>query len=94
MSSSFFSETYTKEICPEEIKAMSRPPCKQTVAGIANCPVCGKKCCPICGRHKVVQLSRITGYIQDVEGWNEGKKQELKDRQRYVIGGSLSREVK
>ena len=29
--------------------------------------------------------SRITGYYQNVMGWNKGKVQELKDRQRYGI---------
>jgi ribonucleoside-triphosphate reductase len=31
----------------------------------------------------VQHLSRITGYLQSVEGWNRGKRQELKDRKRY-----------
>jgi len=34
----------------------------------------------------VEHLSRVTGYIQAVSGWNEGKKQELKDR-KEVWGG-------
>jgi len=34
----------------------------------------------------VEHLSRVTGYIQAVSGWNEGKKQELKDRKRYGWG--------
>lgn len=72
------------EICPAEIKAMSNPACKATVSGIAQCPVCGHKCCPVCGRHNVTQLSRVTGYIQDIDGWNSAKKQELKDRKRYL----------
>lgn len=29
--------------------------------------------------------SRITGYYQNIAGWNKGKLQELKDRQRYGI---------
>lgn len=41
--------------------------------------------CPKCGSKNVQHLSRITGYLQSVEGWNEGKKQELKDRKRYEI---------
>ena len=39
--------------------------------------------CPNCGSENVDHLSRITGYIQAVSGWNEGKKQELLDRKRY-----------
>jgi len=41
--------------------------------------------CPKCGSENVQHLSRITGYLQNVEGWNAGKKQELKDRQRYDV---------
>jgi anaerobic ribonucleoside-triphosphate reductase len=36
--------------------------------------------CPICGSHDVAQVSRITGYLGDVAGWNAAKRQELKDR--------------
>jgi ribonucleoside-triphosphate reductase len=39
--------------------------------------------CPNCGSESVEHLSRVTGYIQAVDGWNSGKKQELKDRRRY-----------
>jgi len=41
--------------------------------------------CPKCGSENVQHLSRITGYLQNVEGWNAGKRQELKDRQRYDV---------
>ena len=37
------------------------------------------------GSHDVVQISRVTGYLQDVSGWNAGKQQELKDRVRYSV---------
>lgn len=74
--------------CPVHIYAggIGQKACKSAVAGIKNCPVCGKGMCPKCGNHSVEQLSRVTGYIQSVGGWNESKKQELKDRQRYNIG--------
>jgi anaerobic ribonucleoside-triphosphate reductase len=52
---------------------------------IAFCPECGCQCCPECGSHDVVQISRVTGYLQEVGGWNMGKQQELRDRQRYTI---------
>jgi anaerobic ribonucleoside-triphosphate reductase len=32
-----------------------------------------------------MQISRVTGYLQDVAGWNAGKQQELKDRVRYSV---------
>jgi len=54
--------------------------------GIAYCKICGKAICPECGDHDVVQLSRVTGYLQDVSGWNDAKQQELKDRHRWNLG--------
>jgi|BioPla2DNA2_1021312.scaffolds.fasta_scaffold53500_2 hypothetical protein len=53
---------------------------------IAYCPICGRAVCPACGTHDVAQMSRVTGYIQDVGGWNVAKQQELKDRIRYDAG--------
>lgn len=43
--------------------------------------------CENCESDNVEHLSRVTGYIQAVDGWNEGKKQELRDRKRYGVGG-------
>jgi ribonucleoside-triphosphate reductase len=39
--------------------------------------------CPSCGSEDVDHISRITGYLQAVSGWNNAKRQELKDRKRY-----------
>ncbi len=39
--------------------------------------------CPSCGSEDIENISRITGYLQAVSGWNNAKKQELKDRKRY-----------
>ena len=50
---------------------------------IAYCPLCGAAICPESGCHEVSQVSRVTGYLADVAGWNAGKQQELKDRARY-----------
>jgi len=52
--------------------------CLHTVAGVL-------KQCPNCGSENIDWLSRITGYYQRVSIWNEGKKQEFFDRQRYHI---------
>lgn len=41
-----------------------------------------KDCCPKCGSTNIDHMSRITGYLQSVSGWNAGKKQELLDRVR------------
>jgi hypothetical protein len=60
--------------------------CSHEIIGhIENCPVCGEAVCPECGCHDVVQISRVTGYLQDVSGWNAGKLQELKDRHRVEL---------
>jgi anaerobic ribonucleoside-triphosphate reductase len=72
--------------CPANIVAQNTPACHGTVAGIAFCDLCGAAMCPVCGRHNVTQLSRVTGYISGVDGWNEAKKQELRDRKRHDIG--------
>ena len=44
--------------------------------------------CPECGR-KTEVYSRITGYYRPVQNWNDGKTQEFKDRQTYVIERSV-----
>ena len=41
-----------------------------------------QECCPKCGSANIDHLSRITGYLQSVDGWNAGKRQELVDRTR------------
>ncbi len=61
--------------------------------GTDICPICKTSMCPQCMNHSVVSLSRVTGYIQDVAGWNMAKKQELIDRKRYGIGSDLDSEV-
>ena len=55
------------------------------VDGIASCPDCGAAMCPLCESHDVAQVSRITGYLSDVAGWNAAKRQELKDRHRVEV---------
>lgn len=42
--------------------------------------------CNKCGGDKIEYYSRITGYMQQVGGWNPGKKAELKDRKPLNIG--------
>ena len=46
--------------------------------------------CSNCGSENVEQLSRVTGYLQAVSGWNAAKRQELEDRKRYG-GGDMVR---
>lgn len=52
--------------------------------GIRYCEVCGEAVCP-CGSHDVSQISRVTGYLQEIGGFNAGKKQEVRDRTRYNV---------
>lgn len=79
-------ETHLTEMCP-----LDHNGCKHEVnERLAFCPICGKAICPECGDHNVLQISRVTGYLQDVSGWNNGKLQELKDRTRYNIDGEIA----
>lgn len=57
------------------------------VGSTASCLLCGNPMCPECGNHLVEQLSRVTGYMGNVSGWNAAKQQEYKDRMRYQVGG-------
>lgn len=57
----------------------------EVVSGIEYCPCCGEAVCPACGSHDVSQISRITGYLGDVKGFNKAKQQELLDRHRIDI---------
>jgi hypothetical protein len=50
--------------------------------GVMVCPVCGEFVCTICHDHSVVTVSRITGYMSDISGWNAGKRAEFIDRVR------------
>jgi ribonucleoside-triphosphate reductase len=58
---------------------------------LTMCVVCGaisgglKDKCGNCGSWKVEWWSRITGYYQNVSGWNKAKKRELIDRHRTKI---------
>ncbi len=79
-------------MCPRDIV---RCTCLYNVQpGVDYCPECGKAMCPGCGCHDVMQISRVTGYLQDVSGWNQAKRQELKDRNRYDIRDGIGVSVK
>ena len=41
--------------------------------------------CPKCGSSRVQNWSRITGYYQNIKGWDKGKIAELYDRKRYKV---------
>jgi uncharacterized CHY-type Zn-finger protein len=74
-------ETRLQILCPLDHCRCSH----EVIASIEYCPLCHEPVCPECGSHDVVQISRVTGYLQDVSGWNAGKQQELKDRVRYTV---------
>ena len=74
-------KTPVVEMCPLDHNHCSHP----IVVGIEYCPICDKAICPTCGSHDVTQVSRVTGYLSDVGGWNSSKSQELRDRCRYDI---------
>ena len=74
--------------CPLHIWVVhNRVTCsREIVPNTMSCPLCGHPCCPDCMNHNVEQLSRVTGYMSGVGGWNKAKQQEFKDRQRHNIG--------
>jgi ribonucleoside-triphosphate reductase len=80
---------------PEALWELTKKIAMNTLVGywaytkdMTHCNACGKvvgglqENCPSCGSSDIEQYSRITGYYQRVSGWNDGKKQELKDRYR------------
>ena len=71
--------------CPVHQYAVERGRCKQTVGGSIKCRVCGNYFCSDCGAHTVDVMSRVTGYMQVVSGWNTAKRQEFEDRKRYNL---------
>lgn len=71
--------------CPVHKYAQSRGLCKRVSGGTIECPICGNYMCPACMGHAVDIMSRVTGYLQVVSGWNVAKKQEFEDRTRYDI---------
>lgn len=74
------------EVCPAHVfAAQQNKSCHDVLAGIDTCKLCEEPMCPRCGNHNVTQVSRVTGYMSDVGGWNKAKRQELIDRQRYNI---------
>ncbi len=55
--------------------------CHNTASGLLET-------CPNCGHTDIDWFSRITGYYQNVSGWNAGKREELKRRYRVLNGSS------
>ncbi len=77
-----------EEIVGEYMQASVNGDLKPTEKGVV---VCSKDCAeeyeqtlPHQG-NPIQHFSRITGYYQNISGWNAGKRQELQDRRRYGI---------
>ncbi len=49
--------------------------------------------CPKCGSTGLDWWSRITGYYQNISGWNKGKLAELSDRRRYHVSGEQEKDI-
>ena len=74
-------EKFLEIMCP-----LDHCRCQHEMIGeIKYCPLCGEPVCPKCGTHDVVCWTRVTGYLQSLEGFNSAKKQEVKDRTRYSV---------
>jgi len=67
----YYSYTKDLSVCSQ---------CDYTAGGLLNK-------CPNCGSDKIDWWSRITGYYQNVSGWNKGKLAELSQRRRYGTAG-------
>ncbi|MEA1925304.1 MAG: anaerobic ribonucleoside-triphosphate reductase [Candidatus Altiarchaeota archaeon] len=77
-----------KEIHGEYMQANIGENLKPTKAGTIVCSQdCARKFEETLahGGKPLEHWSRITGYYQNIDGWNEGKMQELKDRRRYGV---------
>jgi hypothetical protein len=59
-------------------------------SGVNYCEKCGQPICP-CGCHNVVVISRVTGYLSSISGWNASKLAEFKDRDRYNLVDGMMR---
>ena len=70
-----------KEICKEDKECNCA---LEITGGTQNCPVCGEFTCP-CGSHSAFVISRVTGYLANVNSWGSGKRAEFVDRARYDI---------
>ena len=74
-------EVHVRIMCP-----LDHCSCGHALTGtLGYCPLCGEPVCPECLCHDVVQVSRVTGYLAEVGGFNRGKRAELLDRHRYDI---------
>jgi hypothetical protein len=76
--------TVPEKMCKLD-KVTCSHPSEDVMSTVVFCEECGKPICPICSCHDVSQVSRITGYLSEIGGWNQGKQAELRDRTHYDV---------
>ena len=54
----------------------------EITGGTQTCKICGAFTCP-CGSEDCYPVSRVTGYLANVNSWSSGKRAEFVDRTRY-----------
>jgi hypothetical protein len=88
-------ECYTDASITQRCPLDTRCQCEHSVSmSIEYCPICDQVVCPQCGiNHSVVGITRVTGYLADVSGFGNGKKQEVKDRVRTEIHNGNFKQV-
>jgi len=63
--------------------------CKRTNFGLLDiCPNCSAE------GGLLEHWSRVTGYYQEISGWNAGKREELRNRYRYSTAGKIKERIK
>ena len=63
--------------------------CKKTHFGLLDvCLNCGAE------GDTLEHWSRVTGYYQEISGWNAGKREELRNRYRYSVGRKAEEQIK
>ncbi len=79
---------YLKKMCELDVPVCSHLDIQPT---IKLCPKCGQVVCPQCNSHEThFGISRVTGYLAEVDGWHKGKRAELAQRQRYNASDLIS----
>lgn len=76
-------------ICNDQLEATCEQDhectCAEEITSGTNvCPACNQFTCP-CGAHDAFVVSRITGYLGELSGWNNGKRAEFNDRTHYDV---------
>jgi len=77
--------------CQKELKKDEEYMPYETSSGtFVKCKTCHKKDPVLRNFQETEVYSRIVGYIRPIAQWNNGKKQEFRDRKVYAVGDSPS----